>query len=48
MSDTARFLTFLRRAIERDARKGYDAALDRQRLRDRMRVLADRLIQGRA
>ena len=48
MSDTARFFLFLRAAIERDRRTGYRAALDRHVLRMRMRILADRLIQGRA
>lgn len=48
MSDAARFFDTLRRALESDARPGYRAAIERGALRGRLRVLADRLIQGRA
>ncbi len=48
MSGAARFFDTLRRALESDTRLGYRAALERGALRGRLRVLADRLIQGRA
>jgi len=41
-------LACLRRAIEIDERRGYRAALEREALRQRCRVLAARLIAGRA
>ena len=46
MSGTARFLLCLTRAIDLDHRRGYVAALQRESLRTRCRVLAMRLIGG--
>ena len=49
MSHTAKFLQFLLRAIEFDRVHGtYRTRCARIQLKARARVLADRLIQGRA
>jgi len=48
MSGPARMLATLRRAIEIDTRPGYAAALERHALQTRARVLAARIIGGRA
>ncbi len=48
MSGPARMLLFLRRALELDARPGYAAVLERHALQTRARVLASRIIEGRA
>lgn len=47
MSPTARSLLFLLRAIELDTRRTFMAALERDILQTRARILADRLIGGR-
>lgn len=48
MSGTARMLRTLTRAIALDTRVGYIAAVEREALRMRCRVLAARLIAGLA
>ena len=48
MSGPARMLATLRRAIEIDTRRGYVATLERHALQTRARVLASRIIEGRA
>lgn len=48
MSGPARFLITLLRAIDTDRRRGYQAAIERDRLRLRARILAARILEGKA
>lgn len=48
MSGTARMLRTLTRALALDQRSGFTAAVERQAILQRCRVLAARLIEGRA
>ena len=48
MSGIARMLRTLTRALALDQRAGYTAAIEREALRQRCRVLAARLIAGLA
>lgn len=48
MSGPARMLMFLLRVLEIDTRPGYAAVLERHAVQTRARVLAARIIEGRA